>query len=295
VIDFLGETAFTSQQMFSLGSFSGLVEMARDFSPRPQITHVVFDFDGTLSWLRHGWPQIMARLFRSHIPPRPGETEAGLQQMLLAEILSLNGKPSIFQMRRCAELAEARGAPRPNPEKLLEAYQHSLNGAIARRVRRISKGDVPRDAYVVFGARGLIENLRRRGLTLVILSGTAEPQVRKEAALLGLASYFGEHIYGGTADLAGSSKSAVIDRLLAQEHLAGDRLLSFGDGPIEIQITKSVGGLAVAVASDEVVNGSGRPDPAKRQLLLGAGADLLVPDYRDADALADRLLGNWPR
>jgi phosphoglycolate phosphatase len=291
VIDFLGETAFTSQQMFSVGSFSGRVEIAREFSPRPQITHVVFDFDGTLSWLRHGWPQIMAKLFREHLPLLPGETESALQQMLLAEILSLNGKPSVFQMRRCAELAEARGARRPSPETLLEAYQQSLNAAIAGRVRKIAGGQAAPDAYIVHGARALLGNLQRRGLTLVILSGTAEPQVREEAALLGLARYFGSHIYGGTADLVRSAKSAVIERLLREEHLAGDRLLSFGDGPVEIQLTKAAGGLAVAVASDEEVNGSGQPDPAKRKLLLEAGADLLVPDYRDADALAERLLG----
>jgi len=138
----------------------------------------------------------------------------------------------------------------------------------------------------------LLENFRRRRLTLIILSGTAEPQVREEAARLDLARYFGEHIYGGTDDLARSSKGAVIERLLREERLTGDRLLSFGDGPVEIQITKAAGGIGVAVASDEEINGSGRADPAKRQLLLGAGADLLVPDYRDADALAERLLGS---
>src|SRR5262249_36390805 len=278
--------------MFSLGSFSGQVEFATQFAPRPQITHVVFDFDGTLSWLRHGWPQIMATLFRAHIPLKPGESEDVLQKKLLADILSLNGKPSIFQMRCCAELAEARGAPRPDPEELLKAYLQNLDAAIARRVRKISRGDAGPDAYVVHGARALLENLRRRGLTLVILSGTAEPKVREETALLDLARYFGEHIYGGTPDLTRSSKSAVIERLLLEEELTGDRLLSFGDGPVEIQITKAVGGLAVAVASDEEVNGSGQSDAAKRPLLLAAGADVVVPDYRDADVLAERLLGS---
>jgi len=40
----------------------------------------------------------------------------------------------------------------------------------------------------------------------------------------------------------------------------------------------------VAVASDESGR-SGRPDAWKRERLLGAGADLVVPDYRDAAAL----------
>ena len=278
--------------MFSVGSFTGSVEITSPFSPRPQITHVVFDFDGTLSWLRHGWPQIMAKLFRSHIPLAPGESEAALHELLLREILALNGKPSIFQMRRGAELAAARGAPAPDPEQLLGSYVHCLDTAIASRAGKISRGEVAPDAYIVHGARALLDIFRSRGLTLVILSGTAESQVREEAALLNLAPYFGQHIYGGTTDLARSSKSAVIDRLLRQEKISGDRLLSFGDGPVEIQITKSVGGLAVAVASDEELNGSGKMDEAKRKLLITAGADLLVPDYRDAGALAERLLGD---
>ena len=43
----------------------------------------------------------------------------------------------------------------------------------------------------------------------------------------------------------------VIERILRENQIAGAQLLSFGDGYVEIQNTKEVGGLAVAVASDE--------------------------------------------
>ena len=49
----------------------------------------------------------------------------------------------------------------------------------------------------------------------------------------------------------------VIDRILSEHGITGRRLLSFGDGYVEIENTKQVGGLAVAVASDEANNGSG--------------------------------------
>jgi len=68
-------------------------------------------------------------------------------------------------------------------------------------------------------------------------------------------------------------------------------LLSFGDGPVEIQVTKRVGGLAVGVASDEEVNGSGKMDAQKQVLLKDAGADVLIPDYRDASVLIECLFG----
>ncbi|HEY2952887.1 MAG TPA: HAD family hydrolase, partial [Verrucomicrobiae bacterium] len=60
---------------------------------------------------------------------------------------------------------------------------------------------------------------------------------------------------------------------------------------VEIQNTKDVGGLAVAVASDEARNGSGRMDEWKRQRLMGVGADVVIPDFRDGDALLECILG----
>ena len=51
-----------------------------------------------------------------------------------------------------------------------------------------------------------------------------------------------------------------------------------------------MGGLAVAVASDEARNGSGEFDPWKYQRLLGVGADVVIPDFRDAMALLERIL-----
>jgi hypothetical protein len=58
---------------------------------------------------------------------------------------------------------------------------------------------------------------------------------------------------------------------------------------VEIENTKQAGGLAVAVASDEANNGSGRFDEWKRERLLGVGADVAIPDFRDADALLNHI------
>jgi hypothetical protein len=115
---------------------------------------------------------------------------------------------------------------------------------------------------------------------LVILSGTAEPEVRGEAKLLGLTQYFGEHVFGSSPGNFFSKKD-VIDRIIREEGIEGAHLLSFGDGPVEIEFTKVVGGLAVGVASDEQAHGSGVIDEDKRQHLLHAGADAIIPDYRN--------------
>jgi phosphoglycolate phosphatase-like HAD superfamily hydrolase len=262
------------------------------FCPRADISHVVFDFDGTLSWLRHGWPAIMCEVFLERIPLKPDEARDTLAQRLLEDILSLNGKPSIFQMQLCLRQAEQRGASLLDVQELLQVYHGRLAGTIQERKEQLGQGRAVPDDFIVHGARALLENLHDRGLVLIILSGTAEPQVKEEADLLDLTRYFGRHIYGGTSDLAQSSKQAVLERVLRQENIAGRQLLAFGDGPVEIALTKAVGGLAVGVASDEERNGSGQMHPVKLNQLSQAGADVLIPDYREPDALLECLLGN---
>jgi phosphoglycolate phosphatase-like HAD superfamily hydrolase len=271
--------------------FTGPAEVLPTLLPRPEISHVVFDFDGTLSWLRHGWPEMMFRVFREVYPARPAESEGAIHDLLLNLILGLNGRPTIIQMRRFAELVRERGGAAPDPEALRQEYQRRLDEAIAERSALIRSGRVGPDDFVVHGARLLLERLREKRLTPVILSSTVEERVREEARLLELSHFFGPHIYGGTGDPAAFSKLDVFMRLLRSEGISGRHLLSFGDGPVEIVNTKELGGLAIAVCSDEHHNGSGLMDPFKLRQLLAAGADAAIPDYRDAGTLLDFLLG----
>jgi phosphoglycolate phosphatase len=277
--------------MASATRFSGTIEWRQGFPPQPLISHIVFDFDGTLSWLRHGWPEIMYRVCREHLAPQAGETEGALHDTLLNMIVSLNGQPTIFQLIRFTELARERGVRTPDAESLRAEYQRRLDEAINERTEKIRAGARSPDDYVVHGARTFLERLRRDGFTLAILSSTVEERVREEAALLGLAPFFGLHIYGGVGDPARFSKMAVFRRLLATEGITGGHLLSFGDGPVEIANTKELGGVAIAVCSDEHHNGSGLLDPFKQRLLWAAGADAAIPDFRDANAMMQVVLG----
>jgi phosphoglycolate phosphatase len=275
--------------MFFAPPFNGSVEFSPGFSPRPQISHIIFDFDGTLSWLRHGWPEIMCGLFQENFPAKPGESEAAIHELLLNEIFELNGKQTIFQMERFAQLVrERRGTP-PHPEDLLNEYQRRLDKVIYERSEQITSGKAKPYKYVVHGALALLDKLQQRGLKLIILSGTIEHRVKQEAELLELARYFTPHIYGSKADPAQFSKRLVLNRLLKDEGISGHHLLSFGDGPIEIAQTKELGGLSVGVPTDEEHNGSGKMEPHKRQQLLKAGADMLIPDFRDTEALLQAL------
>jgi beta-phosphoglucomutase-like phosphatase (HAD superfamily) len=210
--------------------------------------------------------------------------------VLSSIVFGLNGRPTIVQMERFAEVVRERGGAPLVPEELRREFQDQLDQEIAARLLSIRSRTVPFDAFVVHAARPLLERLRALGITPIVLSSTIEHRVREEAEALGLTEFFGKHIYGSPADPSGFSKMAVFQRLLKEEGIQGGHLLSFGDGPVEISATKELGGLAIAVCSDEDHNGSGIMDAFKRRQLLDAGADAALPDFRDAIGMVDYLL-----
>ena len=275
--------------MYPVASFTGLIEFSPGFAPRPRISHVLFDFDGTLSLIREGWPEVMLPMFVEMLPALPNETEEVRRALLLDDIMRLNGKQTIYQMIQLAERIGDRGGQPKEPLWYKNEYLRRLNERIAGRLEGIRGGRLRRDDFLVHGARALLESLSRRHLRLYLASGTDEVFVKQEAELLDVARYFGRHIYGAQDDYKTFSKKMVIERILRENKINGDQLLAFGDGYVEIQNTKEAGGLAVAVASDEAHNGSGRMDEWKRRRLLGVGADVVIPDFRDAGALLDGI------
>lgn len=277
--------------VFIQPKFSGCVEFAPEFAPRPQISHVVFDFDGTLSLIREGWPVIMLGMFEEMLPPRTGDQPEAVRQMLFDDMMKLNGKQTIYQMIQFAERVRERGGSPREPLWYKHEYLRRLETKIHDRIEGLKSGHIEAVSLLVHGSRTLLENLRSRGLRLYLASGTDEVFVRREAQLLGVTEFFGDCIYGAQDDYKSFSKKMVIERILRENQIEGSRLLAFGDGYVEIQNTKEVGGLAVAVASDEANNGSGNVDQWKRNRLLQVGADIVIPDYRDTEPLLHSIMG----
>jgi phosphoglycolate phosphatase len=267
------------------------VELPAALQPRTDITHVLFDFDGTLSLIRQGWPEVMVPMFVEVIPRLPGETDQDVERMVFDDIMRLNGKQTIYQMIQLAERIEERGGQPQEPLWYKHEYLRRLEAHIGARTAGLKSGALSTDSLLVHGARPLLEHLHDCGLHLYLASGTDESAVKQEAALLDITGYFGPNIYGALDDYKQFSKKMIIDRILNEHEITGRQLLSFGDGYVEIENTKQVGGLAVAVASDEAHNGSGRVDQWKRARLLSVGADAVIPDFRDAIPFVDFVLG----
>jgi phosphoglycolate phosphatase-like HAD superfamily hydrolase len=262
------------------------------FAPRPGVSHVLFDFDGTLSLIREGWPEVMLPMLQEMLPALPGEDPQAARQMLYDDMMRLNGKQTIYQMIQFAERVRERGGAPQEPLWYKHEYLRRLEERIRGRVDGLANGGIVPDDLLVHGSRALLEGLVRRGLTLYLASGTDEPFVKREARLLDVDRYFGPRIFGAQDNFKDFSKKMVIERILREHRIPGEQLLAFGDGYVEIQNTREVGGLAVAVASDEAHNGSGQVDPWKRERLAGVGAHAVIADFRQADLLLETLLGN---
>ncbi len=260
------------------------IEVLRPELPRGRFRSVLFDFDGTLSLIREGWPQVMipmmiAVLRETGTPEPDAELTAAVEEF----VMRLNGRQTIYQMIQLADEVRRRGGTPLEPLAYKHRYHDLLMERIRGRLAALESGTAGPEEWTVPGSHALLEALRRRGVTLYLASGTDLKYVRREAELLGLAPYFGEHIYGALDDYQNFSKQMIVERILREHGLHGEELLGFGDGFVEIEEIKKYGGCAVAVASDEADRRG--VNAWKRDRLVQAGADLVIPDYRQADRL----------
>jgi phosphoglycolate phosphatase-like HAD superfamily hydrolase len=169
-------------------------------------------------------------------------------------------------------------------------YLDRLHDRIRYRLEELRQGKVPPEKYLVPGARELVLALRERGLAMYLASGTDQEYMREEARLLDIAPCFDGGVYGALDDYRSFSKKLLIQRLLSTAGVRGDEFLGFGDGYVEIENVKEVGGVAVGVATAEpecqVV------DEWKRRRLAGVGADFIVPNFLCREELMQTLFAN---
>jgi phosphoglycolate phosphatase-like HAD superfamily hydrolase len=134
----------------------------------------------------------------------------------------------------------------------------------------------------------MLQALSDLGLELYLASGTDIKYVRDELHVLGLERFFASHVYGALDDYKKFSKAMIIAQIIADTGVRGDQILGMGDGFVEIEEVKKVGGLAIGVASNEGTRIG--VNAWKRNRLILAGADIIIGDYRCRHELL-RLVG----
>lgn len=253
------------------------LEIIHKIKPERPLKAAILDFDGTISLIREGWSQVMIPLFLEILRETPNrESEAELEHAVREFVELLTGKQTIYQCLRLVEEVEKRGGKSREAVEYKNEYHRRLSEHIGNRLEYLRSGGDPRK-YLVPGSYELLNLLRKYGIAVYLASGTDEVFVREEAELLRITEFCNGGIYGARDDYKSFSKAKIIRRIIKEHRLDGPELVGFGDGYVEIENVHTVGGFAVGIASDET-GGTGL-DPWKRDRLIGAGADWIIPDY----------------
>ncbi len=242
---------------------------------------VLFDFDGTLSLLREGWPRVMVGMMIERLRGMSLLREPEAEEWVTIDLLVMaqNGAPTIKQMEVFVEEVRRRGGTPADSWEYLREYIDLLMRDVSGRWDALRTGGLLPADWVVPNAHAILMNIRGRGVPLFVASGTEYDHVACEANLLCVEEFFPTGINAPKDNDPNFGKGKVIARVLAELGIRGEELLGFGDGVVETSEVKRVGGVAVGVASSEPGSGWGVVQPEKRARLIAAGADLIVPDY----------------
>ncbi len=256
---------------------------------RAKVQHALFDFDGTISLIRDGWQSVMVPMMVDILleETQTDETPEELERIVVEFVDRLTGKQTIYQMiQLCEEIEKRGGVPKP-PLEYKDLYNNLLLPTVDKRIAKLERGEIEAPDLRVPMSLEFLQCLQKRSIKRSLASGTDVEFVRHEAGLLGVASYFDGGIFGALREYQNFSKAMVIQQILDDFNLTGGELLVVGDGSVEIENAKAVGAIAVGVTSVE--NNRYQMNADKRGRLLRAGADILIPDFRDGARLLTYL------
>lgn len=262
------------------------LEIANPHTQLGRVRHALFDFDGTISVIRRGWETIMIAMMVEMIcddQPVPD----GLEDEVAAFVDRSTGVLTIEQMRWLEDAVRRYGlAQHPlSAYDYKRIYNERLLGPVRARLAQMDRdgGQVAADTLMIAGVQTFLQGLHERGVTLYLASGTDHTYVQEEAQTLGVAAFFGPHIYGAQDHTDAFSKERIMQQIIADHDLHGAQLLVVGDGPVEIRHAKAHDAVALGIAANEEQRQG--LDPRKRQRLLAAGADFIVTDFLHHDDL----------
>ncbi len=256
------------------------------------IRHVVFDFDGTISLIRDGWQNVMVPMMVELLQTETAttETQAQLEALVVEFVDRLTGKQTIYQMMQLGEEIEKRGGTPEEPLAYKDEYNRRLLPVVEERIAGLAAGKLSAEPLRVPKSLEFLQSLREMGIHCYLASGTDVEFVKNEAELLGVAPYFDGGIFGALREYKKFSKAMVIQKIITDFELSGNELLIIGDGYVEIENAKAVGAIAVGVASVEANRYNMNAD--KRERLIRAGADIIIPDFREGAQLLSYLFNS---
>ncbi len=265
--------------------------------------YAIFDLDGTISALREGWDSIMKESMLSFIsgPHYSSLTSSELKSLgdtIDVLIKKTTGVQTIIQMVEMCDLSRELGYAPPSqmltPYEYKELYAEKIRKAVKKKIERYKAGLLSLEDLTIKGAIPFLIKLREKGVTLYLASGTDQTDVMSELKEFGYDILFNGGIFGSVGDTENDPKKLVMRTIKDEILKTGNELkrgdcVVFGDGPVEIREGRKQEFITVGINSDEKQRYG--MNEKKRERLILAGADFLMPDYSWATQLA--LLLGW--
>lgn len=268
------------------------IEIVGSAHPTAMPKALMIDLDGTVSVIREGWHEMLIEMDFGILRQTPGGAdmpENELREKIKGFVELQIGKQTVAQFEALADAIRKLGGSPLEPKIYDRQYHERLDKLTSPRFEYLKNGGDPKRETVP-GTHTLLEMFRHRGLKLYLVSGTEDSQVKLDARLLRIEHYFDGGIFGGLPQPGAFSKAKLVKRIIEENKIRGEELLGIGDGHTETQDVKQAGGFAIGVASDETRR-DGRVDAWKRDQLIRAGADWIIPDYADVAQIERQIFG----
>ncbi|HAK44333.1 MAG TPA: carbohydrate kinase [Spirochaeta sp.] len=258
----------------------------------------IFDHDGTISTLRHGWEPIMKEVCMNAILGSSIDL-ASIKELDKVSnavddmIEKTTGVQTIIQMHHLSEMVRSFGLVPENevlsPIEYKKIYNDKLLDMVSGRVELFKKGLLSVDDVTMKGALTFLEHLKKRGVLIYLASGTDMSDVQREASILGYDSYFNGGIFGSVGNTSSDPKRGVIETIIKSlpDDINAEDCYVFGDGPVEMREAAKREFTRIGMVSDERQRW-GINNEKRSRLILG-GAQVLIPDFSWIPKLAADL------
>lgn len=265
---------------------SSEIEIINDVHDLPYPKVAIFDHDGTISTMRHGWERIMRNMMVQAIAGDKFESLGNdeLDAMYVnvdAMIEKTTGIQTILQMSQLIEMIKEHGyVPLERiktPLQYKDEYRKLLNNQLKCKYERFEEGIYNVYDLTMKGAIEFLEELNMHGTKVFLASGSDLSDVKHETETLGYANLFSGGVFGSVGNLSKDPKKMVMGEIIRNIDVDSSQVAVFGDGPVEMREAKKRGFLTIGIISDEHQRFG--INLAKRERLILAGADILIPDF----------------
>jgi rfaE bifunctional protein kinase chain/domain len=295
--DFIFSSELAEDMRHAIYLENSEIEIIHRWKEKPLIEFAIFDHDGTISTLREGWELIMAPvMIKAVLGDKYQDADESLfhkVKLRIAEYIDkTTGIQTLVQMRGLLGLIKEFGCV-PDSDMLDEfgykqIYNYELLKMVKEREKKFEHGELSIEDLTMKNAIPFLQRLYDSGIKLYLASGTDTEDVATEARVLGYDHLFEGRIYGAVGDVNKEAKKIVLDRILDTIGKAvSGKVVTFGDGPVEIRETNKRGGLTIGVASNELRRYG--LNESKRTRLIKAGADVVIPDFSQISQLLGLL------